>query len=59
MQSFLPEDLRAARLVADLEALVSFIAPVQVVTGLEEMEVMGRGGLAVLRGEMQMQEYKA
>lgn len=50
---------RSARLVADLEALVSFIAPVQVVTGLEEMEVMGRGGLAVLRGEMQMQEYKA
>ncbi|WP_419781408.1 butyrate kinase [Maridesulfovibrio sp.] len=50
---------RSKRLVAEVEELVGFIAPVQVVTGLEEMEVMGRGGLAVLRGEMQPQEYKA
>ncbi|HAS89288.1 MAG TPA: butyrate kinase [Desulfovibrio sp.] len=50
---------RSKRLVAELTDLVSFIAPVQVVTGLEEMEVMGRGGLAVLRGEMQLQEYKS
>lgn len=48
---------RSKRLVAELGELVSFIAPVQAVTGLEEMEVMGRGGLAVLRGEMQPQEY--
>ncbi|NDV25805.1 butyrate kinase [Desulfovibrio sp. JC010] len=50
---------RSKRLIAELEDLVSFIAPVQVVTGLEEMEVMGRGGLAVLRGEMEPQEYKS
>ncbi|WP_320173582.1 butyrate kinase [Maridesulfovibrio sp.] len=48
---------RSKLLVKAVEDIVGFIAPVKVVIGLEEMEVMGRGGLAVLRGEMQPQEY--
>lgn len=48
---------RSAKLVADIEDLVGFIAPVRVITGLEEMEVMGLGGLAVLRGELKTQVY--
>ncbi|WP_319763028.1 butyrate kinase [Maridesulfovibrio sp.] len=50
---------RSKRLVTGIEKLVGFIAPVHVITGLEEMEVMGRGGLAVLRGEMRPQDYRA
>lgn len=46
------------KLVADLKELVRFIAPVKVVTGLEEMEVMGRGALAVLKGELNPREYR-
>ncbi|WP_432738492.1 butyrate kinase [Maridesulfovibrio sp. FT414] len=50
---------RSTKLVAAVEELVNFIAPVIPVTGLEEMEVMGRGGLAVLRGELIPQTYVA
>ncbi|WP_415719087.1 butyrate kinase [Maridesulfovibrio sp.] len=50
---------RSKRLVSGVEELVDYIAPVQVVTGLEEMEVMARGGLAVLRGEMVPQIYNS
>ncbi|CCO22876.1 butyrate kinase [Maridesulfovibrio hydrothermalis] len=50
---------RSEMLVKAVEDIVGFIAPVKVVTGLEEMEVMGRGGLAVLRGELIPQVYQA
>lgn len=50
---------RSSRLVSAVGEIVDFIAPVHVVTGLEEMEVMGRGGLAVLRGELKAQIYQA
>ncbi len=48
---------RSKKLVEALEDLVGFYAPVKVVTGLEEMEVMARGGLAVLKGELHPQVY--
>ncbi|WP_320171404.1 butyrate kinase [Maridesulfovibrio sp.] len=50
---------RSKKLVSAIESVVDFIAPVHAVTGLEEMEVMGMGGLAVLRGELEAQVYPA
>lgn len=50
---------KSQRLVDSVAEIVDFIAPVQVVTGLEEMEVMGRGGLAVIKGELTPQIYKS
>ncbi|WP_027720548.1 butyrate kinase [Maridesulfovibrio zosterae] len=50
---------RSNMLVRAVDDLVGFIAPVHVVTGLEEMEVMGRGGQDVLTGKLQAQTYAA
>ncbi|SDK42181.1 butyrate kinase [Maridesulfovibrio ferrireducens] len=50
---------KSLRLVNAVEDMVGSIANVHVITGLEEMEVMGRGGLAVLRNELVPAEYFA
>lgn len=50
---------RSQRLVNAVQGMTGSIAEVYAVTGLEEMEVMARGGLAVLRKELNPREYLA
>ncbi|WP_031481556.1 butyrate kinase [Maridesulfovibrio frigidus] len=45
------------KLTCAVEEMVGMIGPVYVLTGLEEMEVMGMGGLSVLRGELIPADY--
>ncbi len=49
---------RSARLAEAVTARVAFLAPVVVVTGLEEMAVMAEGAARVLRGEAAVLHYR-
>lgn len=49
---------RSAPFVAALTSLLGWAGPVEVVTGLEEMLAMARGGARVLDGLEQAKEYK-
>ena len=49
---------RSARLVAAITARVAFLAPVLVVTGLEEMAVMAAGAERALLGETPVLRYR-
>lgn len=48
---------RSRHLTAELTRLLDWAGPVEVVTGLEEMQVMAQGALRVLEGLEQVKEY--
>lgn len=48
---------QSKRLVSDVEARISFLAPVVTVTGVEELEELADGALRVLEGRISPGEY--
>ncbi|MBU1002624.1 MAG: butyrate kinase [Proteobacteria bacterium] len=49
---------RSQALTAELTRLLSWAGPVEIVTGLEEMQVMAQGALRVLEGQEEVREYQ-
>ncbi|EPR43361.1 butyrate kinase [Desulfovibrio sp. X2] len=48
---------RSPRMADALVSALSFLAPVEIVTGLEEMHALAQGALLALRGEVPMRSY--
>lgn len=46
------------KLVAEIEKYISFLAPVEVMPGENEMESLALGGLRMLGGEEPVKQYR-